>query len=454
MIKLNTSKDLSLTFLFFIYGTIIVSVYSDLLQFAALFLMLSVYIFGAFKFPKSVILFPFIIYPFMFVIRAQGPEYLFVKLIPDIFTIVAIILHIAKNGISTRHYQIFLILAFHSLMTLLICIFHLNDSNYLFVLVRQFTLPIVFLIIFINAAEKNIYLPLAALKLSIISFSIIGIIALLNITKIVQVEPSIEALYPFLNFSPESSNGDQIIGRKLTDSLILPRLNLLTGGALGSSAAIFCALGFVCIYFLKVYKKFMYFFLSIFLLISGLLTLSTSILISIICSIFVFAPKKTRIFIIMLSFPFFGFLLSKSEIFIGETPLGYLANSSIVGFLKFISELSITQILFGVGPRIVSEGYLFVPNLFIIDVGLFRVFVETGILNFLLFLIFILIVFWRGFVCLVSSSSVYVKPYFYIFLVFILLVHANVAMLPPFFPLFTVAVAGIFCAFSIRSSTE
>ena len=112
ILNLKISKYINLIFLFFIYGSIINLIYNDLSIIVSLFFVFSVFTFGALRYSNWIILFPFIIYPFMFVIRAQDPDYIFLKILPDIFTILAIVSHFMKSGITTRHYNIILLLMF------------------------------------------------------------------------------------------------------------------------------------------------------------------------------------------------------------------------------------------------------------------------------------------------------------------------------------------------------
>lgn len=450
ILELNDYRNFNIFFLFLTYVSTIILIYCDIPLAASICLIISLLAYGTFRYSNYMLLFPFMIYPFMFLIRAQDPENIFIKILPEIIVILGIIFHIYKTALLTKHYKIFLLLIFYSIITLLICLLHVGDISYLFVLIRQNTLPVIFLIVFINASEKNFQLPVTALKLSLTSFAIVGLLALLNITKIFEVEPSIVALHPYLNYTPDLPDHGYGFGRSLNETLKIPRLNFFTGGALGSSAALFCALGFICLYLSKYFNTYKFFLLSFLFFLPGILSLSNSVIISILCLCLTLSFEKNKAITLVFFLPFIILLLFFTNFFIDETPIQYITNSTILGLIKFISDLSIYQILFGVGPRITAAGYLYTPDLFIIDVGILRVFIETGLINFIFFISFIIITFWRGLISIRSSSKIYARPFFYIFFVFILLIHANMTILPPFFPLFTSAVAGIFCSYEFK----
>ena len=72
-----------------------------------------------------------------------------------------------------------------------------------------------------------------------------------------------------------------------------------------------------------------------------------------------------------------------------------------------------------------------------------RVFVETGVINFLIFIIFIFSMLKKSLIIMRYKFSIDSFKYIFIFITFCLLVHANFSTLPPFYPLFAISVAGI-----------
>jgi hypothetical protein len=61
-------------------------------------------------------------------------------------------------------------------------------------------------------------------------------------------------------------------------------------------------------------------------------------------------------------------------------------------------------------------------------------------------LIFLVRVFWHGLRNALTLTNCNGREYTYLFMVFIFLIHGNITALPPFFPLFSIGVAGIFVA--------
>ena len=437
----------NLAFLLIIYSVIINLIYNSYFVNLSIILVVFVYLFINFKSAKLTMLFPFFLYPFMFLIRAQDPESIILIILPEVFTILAIVVHIFRISVMTSHVKFFLLLGAYAVITLLIDMFHVGEISYLPLILRQYILPVVFLIVFINASERNNRLAIDALKISVISFAVVGIITLLNITEIVSVEPSTEALYPFLHYEVGGDNS-KFYGRNLTEDISMSRINLFTGGALGSSAAIFFALGLIPFFLSKNESNWRYKALSVVLLVPSLMTLSTSVVIAVAWVLLVVVgTSKRAIYFSPFVFIILFFLLT-TELFIDKSPLDYVSDSSISGLLIYINSIDLTAFLIGSGPRLVSQGYEFVPELFVTDVGIFRVFVETGLVNFILFLGLLFVVLRRGLVVLNAPAGYNVKPFLILFLLFISLLHANMSALPPFFPLFSAIVAGIFCAYS------
>lgn len=438
----------NLAFLLIIYSAILNLIYNPASVKLSVIIILLVYLFLIFKSAKLIILFPFFLYPFMFLIKAQDPDNIVLTILPEIFTIIAILIHLFRTGLATSHVKFLLLLGAYAVVTLLIDMFHVGEIRYLPLIIRQYVLPVVFLIVFINASERNNRLAIDALKISVISFAVVGIITLLNITEILDVKPSTEALYPFLHYDLESGDRSQFYGRNLTEDISMPRINLFTGGAIGSSAAIFFALGLIPFFLSKNESNWRYKALSVVLLVPSLMTLSASVVIAVAWVLLVVVgTSKRAIYFSPFVFIILFFLLT-TELFIDKSPLDYVSDSSISGLLIYINSIDLTAFLIGSGPRLVSQGYEFVPELFVTDVGIFRVFVETGLVNFILFLGLLFVVLRRGLVVLNAPAGYNVKPFLILFLLFISLLHANMSALPPFFPLFSAIVAGIFCAYS------
>jgi hypothetical protein len=399
-----------------------------------------------------IFLLPFILYPFQYLIRAQSPENIFLILLPELSILISIISYLLVKGINLSKFNIKYssVLVLYIMLTAVVYIHHCPDFFYYPILFRQYILPIIFLLIFINISSF-FNLARSALKLSFFSYSIISILILLNISKIININPSNESLYPFLGFSGDWFD-PSYSDRLLFGSVSLPRINLFMGGAIGSAAAIFVALGLVP--FMKSFEftKLPYKLAGSSLILTGLFTLSFSTLIP-ICLFLIMLSFNKKYFKLVFPFLFICILyILNLELFINKSIMVYFYETSLSEFVAFFGSMSLTNLLFGVGPRIIANGYYFIPENFIVDVGIFRVFIETGVFNFLLFLSTLFIVFHRCFYILKHTDGVAFYFVIFLFLIFISLVHANFTAFPPFFPLYVAIVAVIFDTFKNLTS--
>lgn len=105
--------------------------------------------------------------------------------------------------------------------------------------------------------------------------------------------------------------------------------------------------------------------------------------------------------------------------------------------------MTFTEILFGNGMPINMGNYIYEPEKNISDVGIFRVFVETGIINFVIFFYFLLRLFKKLLRINPDFSSDYHNVLLILFILFISLPHTNITFLPPFYPLFIIVISSI-----------
>ena len=146
----------------------------------------------------------------------------------------------------------------------------------------------------------------------------------------------------------------------------------------------------------------------------------------------------------MIIVPILIWILFFSTLFLDQSPITYFTSNIGIGIMNFVQALDPSSFFFGVGPRITAKGYEFMPAFnFIIDVGMFRVFVETGIFNFILFASIIIFLFSQGVKIITGSDANQKISFILLFFTFCLLVHANFSLLPPFYPLFAASSAGI-----------
>jgi hypothetical protein len=303
-------------------------------------------------------------------------------------------------------------------------------------------MPILFIYIIIIYSQSNPNFINKAISISINSFFIVSIFSLLNLFGIINFHSSLPELEPTLTII--KNNLVINIERSSIFFITLPRLNLLTGGALGSSAAIFVTLAIVTILhdsFSKIYKIFVFLFLTF----TALLTVSASIatpVFFLFLFYLLFRYKKVLKFII-----FFAGLITIliAYLFFKFNPLEYFSSTIIKSFVGYFRLMTIQDFLFGIGPRITTNGYEYINTnkFFMIDVGLLRVFVETGFINLVIFLFFISNIFKKGIRIIKFKFEDSNLKYILLFTVLCFLVHANFSILPPFYPLFAISVSAI-----------
>jgi len=317
--------------------------------------------------------------------------------------------------------------------------FSLNDLNYIFIVVRQFILPLAFLIVFVDISQRKLDIPLQALSISIMFFSFVCLLSILNIFGFLPIQGDIPELSPFLHFSNSEADVLKFSGREIF-GLNIPRLNTFTGGAIGSASAILFYLGLLSIFSLN---KQMYIFkiCGFFLLLASAMTVSNSILFSIIIFVsinYLIYKKYLLVLLAILLAILFMFSATSSV----GSPIEYFKETSLSGFIIYLQDADPIDYLIGIGPRLVSQGFEFVPEGFVIDAGILRVFIETGIITFMLFLYFNYLVL-RLAIKNFSSSRKELNIYLSIFILFLILIHGNITILPPFYPIYCLAVAGI-----------
>jgi hypothetical protein len=426
-----------------IYISILTFIFNSFfVPFSILFFVAS-YIFITIRYNNAIILYPFFIYPFMFLLRAHDPGNFILILLPDILTLVAVFFAFffrkGKN-LNKIFYQLTFI---YIVLSFFILIIHVKEFLFIPVIFRQFSLPVLFMLAFVRVSFVEQKLPFDALKISIISFSIVCFLSILNAFDIIVINPSYTALYPYLNYEFDS---DLIAGsRSVLEGSNFPRLNLFTGGALGSSAAIIFGLGLVAFFASKNYLNVLFKILSFPLFISSFLSFSVSVIIPIILLFIYFSFLKFNKFVFFFLIGLLITLLSSVVFLTGQSPFDYARSTSFSGLVSYINSMNLFMFLFGIGPRLTSEGFVFIPSLFFIDIGIFRVFSETGIFIFCLFISILYRPLKYGFIGLKNKNIYYSQFiwFFLLFLTFLLLVHGNMTALPPFFPLFSACVAVI-----------
>jgi len=428
----NKSLVLYASFLLVVYGPIPVSI--------AIGLMLLSCVVLSIKDQQNIIVLPFYLYPFMFLLRARAPENLLLTFLPDVSAIVMVVYVNAKNQSRNWSKSVLGILILYCCVSGVVPLLHMMDIVYLPLVMRQYILPVVFIITLLDEVGRTNGLIEKLYKTTFNSFAVVAALSLLNYLSLVTVEPSIEALYPFLNYSElDPANS---AGRSLAGSESLARNNLFTGGALGSSAAIFVYLSFSPFLCKNLEMNFSYILCSVILAASAMLSSSFSIVNSIIIGVTILLLKSNRL-LALIGFLFLLPVVFSLPLFFETSAIEYFENTVVKDLIRYFNKIEIEAVLFGSGPRFTSKGYEFQPINFVVDVGVVRVFVEFGLIAFIPFAYFILVVLTGRFRI---PNKNYIKDYnffFGFFLLFLVSIHANMTSLPPFFPLFAIIVGGL-----------
>jgi hypothetical protein len=427
----------------FLYLTVLASLlfltFSPLNSVISLTIFIFTYIFVVQQNKYFIYFYPFMIYPFMFLIKVQNVENIFSSILPDLLVVFSIAYHCLFFQFRKRFWFFYIVLLIYACLVFIFLMFSLNDLNYIFIVVRQFILPLAFLIVFVDISQRKLDIPLQALSISIMFFSFVCLLSILNIFGFLPIQGDIPELSPFLHFSNSEADVLKFSGREIF-GLNIPRLNTFTGGAIGSASAILFYLGLLSIFSLN---KQMYIFkiCGFFLLLASAMTVSNSILFSIIIFVSINYLIYKKYLLVLLAILLAILFMFSATSYVGS-PIEYFKETSLSGFIIYLQDADPIDYLIGIGPRLVSQGFEFVPEGFVIDAGILRVFIETGIITFMLFLYFNYLVL-RLAIKNFSSSRKELNIYLSIFILFLVLIHGNITILPPFYPIYCLAVAGI-----------
>lgn len=396
--------------------------------------------------PKYLVLIPFFIYPLMFIIKNRDPGNITLSVLPEITVILSFTFLLLYQKFITSNKYLFFLLILFCLLTITISYFHVVEIFFIPILIRQYVLPIAFLITFIYASEKKIELPFEALKISIISYGIVSIIALLNNFDVIEVykyfkpdggvisRPFIGCMNEFTAPFLDCRKGTQMV-----------RMEALLGGARGSSAGILFMLAIVSILIKDESNKFLKYF-SIPLIFTSVLTLSLSIIFPVIYLVLTLIVRKKNIINPLYIFTFFIFFIlsiTAFDLFGEQSAFSYFRGSLFFGAMSYLSSIDSINIIFGSGPVISSLKFEFYPKNFLLDVGLLRVLTETGFFNFFLFFLIIIFFLKRVFWLQYNHSSKYHQSLMIIILVLLSMIHGNMVIFPPFYPLFVLVASAI-----------
>jgi len=408
-----------------------------------------------FCFDKNFIfLSPALTVPFIFILKAKSVDSLVIATLTDIMMVLAITYYFLININSFSSIKknvsipVFLIIL-HLLYTCLNGLFYIQEITMYLVFLRTYALPLLYLLVLILVSKNNSRIPLNGFRFFLISLFIVQSIAIFQYYDFIKI-PSDNAI---LGKYVTGIEGDFDYKTNITVpkrdliGLLLPRLNMLTGGSVGSSASIVFVLGLLSLFSIRAKDHFNNVFkiiISFVLLLAAVLTISTSILISILIFSFFYLSYRNKNLNKIFSFyiiPLFLILSSSSLISINGD-LRIIDYIELIYFNDNYSFLDLDWIL-GKGPILFSSGFNLIPENYIIDVGIFRVMQESGIINMLILITFIYKIIT---VCLndikLNKSKITVL-FSVLFTLLVCSVHTNFIIYPPYNILFALCSAWI-----------
>lgn len=398
----------------------------------------------------NIALLPFYFYPFLIIFKTQYPDYLLFSVLPEISILISFIYIFFDQKIKKSEkylYFLVLLLSFSLIFSNFLFIF---DIYFLPALIRQYALPIIFLVFFIGVSLNNHQLPREAFRICIIAYGLIAIIAFLNYFDLINILQGNVFRY-FLGCSNDIFQ--TIFPCK---NLALLRLNPLLGGSIGTSASILLMLAIVIILNFKI-KDGLIFYFTIPLIFSAFFSISFSTIIPITFTIAVLIFSKFRMYFkqIFIGLIIFFILFISNFSFGGEQNfLTYFQLTVLNSLIEHYSKIDLINIFFGSGPIINSNKFGYFPDHFIQDIGILRILTETGVFNFFL-VILMLLYFLKKVIWLVFYyPSNYNKSLLIMFLTLISSFHAIIFLTIPFYPLFVMIASNIILQYNLLNKTS
>ncbi len=453
------NKNIYLTkidFLFFtiFYVLVFVVIFAGLPGWLCFILLFSVFLVHIVHNNNMTLLYPFAIFPFKFLIRAPDFNEVFLVVLPDIIVLTTIVIYIFKvlsTKLTMRRKRLALsvLLLLHIFFSVLILYFHVFDIWYIPILIRTYFLPLLFFFVMIRVSLDDGMLPQLALRLFVISITFVACLALLQYFSIVIIPSNEPYLQPLFLSAGHEEGGLQNVSRAVILLGDVFRINLLTGGGIGSSGAVFVLVSILCFAgLISGINRIMLYVMGFVCFFAGLLSASTSVIIPI--SVFILLqnlPKKKhsffKSFLLLSSILPLLYALYKIDIINDTSAINYFMPIAYDVITESFSNVNLNSIFFGTGPAIFSKGYELVPDRYIIDVGIFLVLQETGFFNFLIFFSFLSGVTYVALKNIWKHSDKLAIQYGFPFITLCLLVHANFSIVEPFYVLFAVSAAGV-----------
>ncbi len=406
-----------------------------------------------FCFDKNFIfLSPALTIPFIFVLKSKSLESLVIAGLTDILMILAITYYFLNinsfSSINKKNVSIpvFLIIL-HLLYTSLNGVYYMEGITMYLVFLRTYVLPLLYLLVLVLVSKNNSRIPLNGFRFFVIGLFIVQCIAIFQYYDFIKIPSDNAILAKYVTGMEGDFDSKTYITIPKRDliGLLLPRLNMLIGGSVGSSASIVFALGLLSLFSIRAQDHFNNVFkiiISFVFLFAAVLTISTSILISILIFSFfylMYLNKNLYKIFIYYIIPLF-LIISTSTLISINGDLRIIDYIELIYFNYDNSLLDLDWIL-GKGPILFSSGFKLRPENFNIDVGIFRVIQESGIINMLILITFIYKVITKSIYDIKFNKSKLIIIFSVLFVIPLLSVHTNFIIYPPFNILFAICTA-------------
>lgn len=399
----------------------------------------------------NITLLPFYFYPFLFILKSEYPDNLLFSILPEISILISFLYIFFNQNIKKCEKQLYFLILLLSFSLTFFNFLFIFDVYFLPALIRQYTLPLIFLIFFISISLNNPQLPKEALKICIIAYALISMIALLNYFEAIDIPFRIT----YRQFSACSSDIIKTLLPCLDYSLLL-RLYPLLGGSIGTTASILLMLSIVTILNFK--KKGSYILLfSIPLFLSAFFTISFSSIIPISYTIFVIFFLKYKMFfkqVFIILIIFFVLFISNFNFAGEESFFTYFQVTVLTSLIDHYSKIDLINIFFGSGPIINSSKFEYFPDQYIQDVGILRILTETGIFNFFLVILILFYFLKKAFWLVLNYPTKYHKSLLIMFLTLISSIHTIIFLTIPYYPLFVMVVSNIVVQYSLLNKAS
>lgn len=398
----------------------------------------------------NIALLPFYFYPFYFLFKNQYPEISIFSILPEISVLISFIYIFFEQKIKIcEKHLIFLILLLSFSLTFFNFL-SILDIYFLPALIRQYSLPLIFLVFFITASLNNHKLPREAFRICIIAYGVIATIALLNYFDIINIFQT--------TFNREFTGCSTKIGQTFLpckDLKVIFRLNPLLGGSVGTAASILCVLAIVIILnFKKTDRHLILFVIPLIFTIFFALSFSTVIPISITIGVIILSKysmylKQISLILVII----FILFMSKLGLYGEKSTFMYFKLTVLDGLINFYSKVDFINIFFGSGPVINSNKFEYFPNNFIQDIGILRVLTETGIFNFTILILILFYVLKKNIWLISNIPSNFNKSLLIMFLSLLSSFHTIIFLTIPFYPLFVMIVSNIIVEYNLANKS-